>query len=123
MTAPAPERQRLRILLVEDDHNSRECLLDMLLLEGHAVDAFANGPRALAAATTGAFDVLLTDLVMPEMTGLELISAVRRIDPAVRCFVMTGHPNTDDVDVEWISKPIDFDELVATLGRVVGPAA
>jgi DNA-binding NtrC family response regulator len=61
--------------------------------------------------------VLLTDLVMPGMSGLELIRAARTTHPSLRCLVMTGHPSSDEPDVEWIAKPIDLDQLLAHLKR------
>jgi DNA-binding NtrC family response regulator len=58
--------------------------------------------------------VLLTDFIMPEMTGLALVSAARALDATLRCVIMTGHrpPEGAPSDVEWIEKPLDLDKLL-----------
>lgn len=107
--------QPLRIVVVDDDHNSREGLAELLGQAGHVVEACRAGLRALDVLGAGPYDVLLTDLVMPGMTGLELIRTARRTNPQLRCFLMTGHTPTDEPDIQWIAKPIDFDLLLARL--------
>ncbi|HET9622939.1 MAG TPA: response regulator [Kofleriaceae bacterium] len=108
----------LRILIVEDDRNSREVLTELLSDEGHTVDACPAAAKALAQLETTTYDVLLTDLVMPGMSGIELVRIGRTSAPHMRCFVMTGlHPVGDDPDVRWIQKPIDFDHLLERLGN------
>jgi CheY-like chemotaxis protein len=109
--------QPLRILVVDDDPNSRDGLTELLIDEGHAVEACKAAVRALAHLETGPYDVLLTDLVMPGMSGLELIRTARITYPQLRCFVMTGHAPSDEPDVQWIAKPIDIDLLLASLAR------
>lgn len=107
--------QPLRILVVDDDHNSCEGLAELLGDEGHAVEAYRTPTRALTALEAAAYDVLLTDLVMPGMSGLELVRAAQRLCPELRCFVMTGRAPKDEPEIQWIAKPIDFDMLLATL--------
>ncbi len=111
--------QPLKILVVDDDHNSREGLAELLGQAGHAVEACRAGIRALAVLGSEPYDVLLTDLVMPGMSGLELIRTARSTNPQLRCFVMTGHAPTDEPDIQWIAKPIDFDLLLARLENPV----
>jgi CheY-like chemotaxis protein len=103
------------ILVVDDDHNSREALAELLDGEGFVVEACRSGARALTFLTARSYDVLLTDLIMPGMSGLELARAARTAHPQIRCFVMTGHAPSEDPDVRWIAKPIDFDRLLAIL--------
>jgi CheY-like chemotaxis protein len=110
-------KQPLKILVVDDDHNSCEGLTELLGGEGHAVEACRSGVRALAILKTASYDVLLTDLVMPGMSGLELVRAARRAYPQLRCLVMTGRAPSDEPDIQWIPKPIDFELLLATLAR------
>lgn len=106
----------LRILVVDDDLNSREGLAMILESEGHVVAACANGNKALTKLRAGAYDVLLTDFVMPEMTGVELVSAALGVTPSLRCVIMSGHASVEaPAGVEWITKPIDLDALLASL--------
>ena len=108
----------LRILLVEDDRNSRECIAELLLGEGHEVAPCAHGDDALARLARASYDVLLTDLVMPGMSGLELTGVARARHPSLRCFIMTGQEPSDVPGVGWIVKPIDFDLLLGSLSAL-----
>ncbi len=107
----------LRIVVVDDDHNSCEGLAELLGDEGYAVVAYKTAARALAALELASYDVLLTDLVMPEMSGFELVRAARSAYPELRCIVMSGRAQSEEPNIEWISKPIDFDLLLAALAR------
>lgn len=104
-----------RILIVEDDPSSRECLALLLDGEGFQVHAVAAGPAALAKLAQEHYDILLTDLVMPGMSGLELIRTARLTAPGLRCIVMTGQPFVDEPGVAWIAKPINIDLLLGRL--------
>ena len=78
------------ILLVDDDDNVRDILEKTLVGAGYEVEVAANGEVALAAYRRQASDVVITDLVMPEKDGLEMILELRRLDPDVRVIAMSG---------------------------------
>ena len=106
-----------RILVVDDDETSRRALTRLLASEGHVAHACASAAEALAQLPGAHYTVLLTDLVMPEMNGLDLVRAARAIQPELRCLIMSGHARAEGApsDVEWVTKPIDIDELLAKL--------
>lgn len=107
-----------RILLVDDDESTRACLSQLLELEGHPLDACADSAEALSRLQARAYAALLTDHVMPGMTGLELARTAKRIYPEIRCFVITGQPAPDASELDsvtWMSKPIDLDALLLKL--------
>jgi len=79
-----------RILLVDDDDAIRGMLRRMLVSAGFEVEEAANGNVALAAYGRQPSDLVITDLVMPEKDGLETITELRRLDPAVKIIVMSG---------------------------------
>src|SRR5437868_6085805 len=79
-----------QILLIDDDDAVREVLARILRDAGHAVTAYAWARDALAAADTRAFDVVLTDVLMPDMDGVEVIRAFARRCPRPRLIAMTG---------------------------------
>jgi CheY-like chemotaxis protein len=83
-----------RILLVEDDDGVREILRKALVAEGYSVDEASNGVLALAAYRRQPCELVITDLVMPEKDGLEMIMELRRLDPAVKIIAMSGGGRT-----------------------------
>ena len=78
------------ILLVEDDDNVRDILQMALVGAGHEVEVAPDGKVALVAYRRHASDLVITDLVMPEKDGLQMIMELRRLDPAVKIIAMSG---------------------------------
>lgn len=83
-----------RILLVEDDEAIRGILARTLVAAGHEVEEAWNGDVALAAYRKQAADLVITDLVMPEKDGLQMIMELRKLDPAVKIIAMSGGGRT-----------------------------
>ena len=80
-----------RILLAEDETAVREFVRRALSVQGHKVTAVADGAEALVALGQAEFDLLLTDIVMPEMDGIALALKVAKDYPALRILMMTGY--------------------------------
>jgi len=81
-----------RILIVDDEARVREFVDRALRQAGYTTAVAADGPEALAIAEeSGSFDLLLTDLRMPQMTGDELAQRLRLRDPAIKVLYLTGH--------------------------------
>jgi phosphoserine phosphatase RsbU/P len=104
---------QLRVLLVDDDELVRWSISEILKRRGDQFDVACDGPEALAILKEKDFDVLITDLAMPEMSGLELVHAMREIRPQVVSIVLTGLGTRDDVITaihegvfDFIDKPI-----------------
>ena len=76
---------RINVLLVEDDHALREALADTLLLAGHGFKAVSSGEEALAAVTSQAFSLVVSDVNMPGMDGHQLLARLRAVSPNCRC--------------------------------------
>jgi DNA-binding NtrC family response regulator len=79
-----------RALLIDDEAFVRAMLTDVLQTFGYTVDAEESGESALARFAPGVYDIVITDQRMPGMTGLEVASAIRRVDPAVPVILLTG---------------------------------
>ncbi len=79
-----------RILLAEDDDSMRHFLSRALTRAGHNVIAVSQGTDALPLISAGEFDLLLADIVMPEMDGIELARRAGKLDPAMRVMFITG---------------------------------
>ena len=82
-----------RILLIEDDDAIRQLLMENLARDGHAVTTAANGREGLERYRPGAFDLIVTDLIMPEKEGLEMLQELKVRDPNLRALAMSagGH--------------------------------
>ncbi len=115
-----------RVLLAEDDKSVRHFLARSLELAGHEVLAFADGEDAMPALETGAFDILITDIVMARMGGLELAMKAQEISPGVPVIYITGfsavsveEPLASTGISQLISKPFHLNSLVEAVDRAL----
>jgi two-component system sensor histidine kinase/response regulator len=113
-----------RLLIVDDEAAQLRALCDTLQLEGYATQGFGSGREALATFSPGEFDLLLTDLMMPEMDGITLIDAAKKIDPAIGALVMTGHGTIDTAvramqggALDYILKPFKLNVILPIIAR------
>jgi two-component system, NtrC family, response regulator PilR len=84
-----------RVLVVDDERSMRELLSIVLRRDGYEVVAAADGRAALDVLTRERVDVLITDIRMPEMTGVDVLREAKRIDPAIISIIMTAFASTD----------------------------
>jgi DNA-binding response OmpR family regulator len=96
--ASAPATRRRRILLVEDNEDASATLADILLAEGHEVVCEADGRAGLARALAEPWDVIVCDVGLPELDGLELMQALRAQQEGKRPYAiaLTGYGQPDD---------------------------
>jgi CheY-like chemotaxis protein len=87
---PADSRAPLHILLVDDDADLLQAVRRMLDRQGHVVREAGNGVEALRLLGADRFDLVITDVVMPDMEGLELVRRIRRMTEPPRVLVMSG---------------------------------
>jgi PAS domain S-box-containing protein len=123
--AGAARAGALSVLVVDDEEHVRGTLAEMVEALGHRVSVADGGRAALAALDADSFDLVFTDLSMPEMDGWELAREVRRRSPRTRVAVVTGYGNDasrtppDAPADSVIGKPFDFaqvEEVLAQLG-------
>jgi len=105
------------VLVVEDDEDTRDVLVTVLRQHGLDASACSTGEQALALLRGHHFDAIVTDQMMPGITGLELVHRARDLDSHLRCVVLSGYPAPRDVDVAWLRKPISTDALFDTILR------
>lgn len=135
-SAPAPRGEEVRprphhpsrVLLVEDNADAAEMLADLLRLSGHEVETAGSGRAGLEALARGGIDIVLCDLGLPGMSGLELARAVRR-DASVAgvpLVALTGYGQLEDRSQsseagfdEHLVKPVDLETLNDVIGRLV----
>jgi PAS domain S-box-containing protein len=121
------QAQSVRVLLVEDNDVNRKLALALLAKLGYRADTAVNGVEALAALENAPYDVVLMDVEMPEMDGLEATKRIRAQWPGVsgpRIVAMTAKAMAGDREAclaagmdDYLSKPIRVEELAAALGR------
>ncbi|HLY63715.1 MAG TPA: HD domain-containing phosphohydrolase [Terriglobia bacterium] len=122
----APENTRGNVLAVDDDPGINQLIGDKLRHEGFSCVSYSNPEEALAACETKAFDILITDLQMPGMSGLQLIEEARKKNPRSAYLVITG---VDDIHVgidamkrgadDYLVKPFRLDSLVMSVERAL----
>src|SRR5690606_20569188 len=91
----APRMATGKILVVDDEANARTALAEILKDEGYSVESAADGFKALPKLRDCSPNVVLTDLKMPDMDGLELIGKVRELDPEIGVVIMTAFGAVD----------------------------
>lgn len=115
----------IRILIADDEEIIRESLSFVLKKEGYVVEEAANGNEALRKNTEQPFDIIITDIEMPEMRGIELLERVRQQSPETFVLIITAFASIDTaIDAlrkgayDYILKPIDFDDLLIRIKKL-----
>jgi CheY-like chemotaxis protein len=115
------EVQMATILVVDDDPAVRQLIQDILELEGHAVSTVADGPSALMAIERERPDCMLLDVMMPGMSGHEVLAAVRKADggPSLPVLMLTAAADDAQAWKAWdggvdyfLAKPFEADHLL-----------
>src|SRR5574340_1075231 len=115
-----------RILVVDDDANLRWVLQTQLEQMGYAVNTAADGAAALEAIDKEPPALVLTDLKMPGMSGMELLEQIRRNHPEILVLIITAFGTIQSAveamrsgAYDYLTKPIDYDELALSVSRVL----
>lgn len=122
-----------RILVVDDDQANRQMVATILRDAGHTVDAASNGAGALAQLETAGCDLLVTDMHMPVMDGVELISQCRVLHADLPVIAISGGDFGGDTSrladaglmgaIETVSKPYQVADLIEAVDRALGGTA
>lgn len=112
------DSKRLKLLLVDDEDDFRHATITTLSRRGFIVTEAADGESALKALSLERPDVVLLDLKMPGMSGIETLEKMREIEPSLPVIILTGHGDFDAAMagiklevVDFIQKPVDMDQL------------
>ncbi|NOT09517.1 MAG: response regulator [Gemmatimonadales bacterium] len=122
-----------RILLVDDDDLSRGAVHKMLERSGYAVESTGAGQDAINRYRRDSVDLVITDLIMPDVDGLEIIQELRRVNPEVRILAISGGGRVDAEEylsvarkfgaVEVLSKPFTGQDLKRAVEIALGNTA
>jgi CheY-like chemotaxis protein len=119
-----------RILLVDDEPDLRYVVSFELTRAGYAVTAVASGDEALEIAACQAFDLVITDLKMPGMDGVEMLARLRRLRPELRMIVASGWVSPEKMAEcrslgasSYLCKPFELSELLGLVDGALGACA
>lgn len=119
-----------RVLVVEDDETARKQLAKAIQKEGYEVQVAEDGRAGVERFKEELPEIVITDLKMPGIDGLEVLSTVKRISPDVQTILVTAFGGTDTVvsalregALDYLKKPLDLEQLSAALGRARGRIA
>ena len=114
--------EALRILIVDDEEELVSALEERLFLRGFQAKGVTTGEEALAHLADQACDVVLLDVKMPGLSGLEVIKRIKEKTPSPQVILLTGHSSVQDAErgmglgaFDYLMKPIQIDELIGVL--------
>jgi DNA-binding NtrC family response regulator len=112
----------VKILVIDDERSIRNTLKDILGFEGYLVDVAENGISGLEMVRTTDYDIILCDIKMPEMDGIEVLGKILEIKPETTVVMISGHGNIDTAveaikkgAFDFIVKPLDLNRLLITI--------
>jgi len=119
-------KEPIRLLLVDDEEEFLLATSQALSRRGFEVSAAPNGVTALELVAEQPFDVIVLDVKMPDINGLEVFNQIRARIPGMPVIILTGHPSINDAFhtskhgiADYLSKPVEIDELASKARLVV----
>lgn len=120
---PLTSKEKLRVLVVEDEESIRDGLCDVLVFHGYLPEAAATGELGLERALDDSFDLVLLDVMLPGISGLEICRRLREARPQLQILMLTAKGAEDDIVEglragadDYVTKPFSVRELVARVG-------
>lgn len=115
-----------KILIAEDDSELRQLFSHVLIKNGYSVTDVCNGKEALDALDKGYYDLIISDIMMPEMDGYELVSSLRTAGYSIPVMMITAKDAFDDMRMGFVSgtddymvKPVNVNEMVLRVGALL----
>ncbi len=120
----------LRILMVDDEEELVETLVERLQIRGFQAEGATCGIDAVKRIRDGIFDVVVLDLKMPGLDGLEVIQQLKYHRPELQVILLTGHGSSEDAIMgkksgafDYLIKPVDIDELIDIIRKAADSEA
>ena len=120
----------MRVLLIDDEPMVRKIVRKMLERAGHDVVDVENGRAGFEQLERAAFDLIVTDIIMPEVEGIEVLTTVRQRHPSITVITMSGGGRTGNIDfldvakklgaAATLQKPFTYGALLEAIDRSVG---
>ncbi len=126
-TPPGPiSSVQIRILVIDDDQDVCGLISRILLQEGYYVETLTDPTRTLDVLRKDAFHVVLLDLVMPGVNGMDILDQIRRVDADIAVVIVTGFPSVESATQsiqhsvsDYLSKPFPAEKLRDTIARIL----
>ena len=125
MSSPQGARQTGSVLIVDDEKNMRKTLADILQSEGYEVATAATGEEAIDLCSKQGYDVVLLDVRMPGIGGVETFRRLRRHQEGVRVILMSAYgvdelkrAALDEGAIAFLAKPLQVEQVVKLIGEV-----
>jgi len=119
-------KERTRILLIDDEEPGREALTLILSHAGHHVTGATSGGEATQHLARDKFDIIITDLFLPDISGIDILKKVKRDSPLTEVILITGHASAETAvramkegAYDYITKPLNVDELKLIIAKAV----
>lgn len=116
----------IKILVIDDDDSGREALTMLLRSAGYEVTSAATGESALDLIDRLQYQVIVSDLFLPDINGFDILQNVQKVSPSTEVIVVTGHASAQSAvramkegAFDYITKPIDFDELKIVVSKAL----
>jgi signal transduction histidine kinase/CheY-like chemotaxis protein len=123
----APSERKGKILVIDDEASVLEIVAEVLTAHGHAVTVARGGREGLLAFSAGRFDLVMTDLGMPDLNGWDVVRSVKESRATTPVLVLTGWGDTAEAPAGvrpdgFLTKPFDLKRLAAEVGAVISQA-
>lgn len=119
-------KNKLHILVVDDEIKICNLIAEILLEKGYVVSCFCNGRDALKYLTKSEVDLLILDIAMPGMNGIELLNKLKSLNIHIPTIILSAYylkpRRREELEKEvfsFIDKPVDLDKLVESVGQAV----
>jgi DNA-binding NtrC family response regulator len=117
----------LRALFVDDEEELVSAVVERLALRGVSADGATSGTDALRMLKEGEYGVVILDVRMPGIGGLDVVRRINETSPSVAVVLISGHGSSEDVEeghrlgvFDYLQKPVDIDDLVDIMHRAAG---
>ena len=115
-----------KILIIDDEENIREVLSGILEDEGYSVDSAKDGSEGLKKAETGGFDLIILDVWLPGMGGMEVLDKIKKTILDTEVIVISGHGNIDMAvkavkkgAFDFLEKPLSLDKVITVVNNAL----
>jgi YesN/AraC family two-component response regulator len=115
-----------RILIVEDESDLSDAMVELLQAQDQEIQTAQNGKEALSLLNKSSFDLIISDINMPEMNGIELLRIIRLQNNSIPFIILTGYGDKDKIKAAWnleaydfLDKPISFESLSKVINKAL----